>query len=197
MEMTRFSDVAIRTRGLRKVFSGKVAVRNLTLDVPRGEVFGFLGPNGAGKSTSVKMLLGLVLPTSGEAQILGCPVGDVKTRSRVGFLPEHFRFYDWLTPTELLKLHGRLYGMSHAKLRERVPVLLDLVGRFSTHVASTAYLQLSPHGSSSTRMPTNTGILRDLIETNGTFMARYSYHKRCTPECRQGYHVVLVNSRTH
>jgi ABC-2 type transport system ATP-binding protein len=128
MEMTRSSNLAISTRGLRKVFNGKVAVRNLTLDVPRGEVFGFLGPNGAGKSTSVKMLLGLVLPTSGEAQILGWPVGDVKTRSRVGFLPEHFRFYDWLTPTELLKLHGRLYGMSHAKLRERIPVLLDLVG---------------------------------------------------------------------
>ena len=126
--MSRSSDLAIRTRRLRKVFSGKVAVRNLTLDVPRGEVFGFLGPNGAGKSTSVKMLLGLVFPTSGEAEILGCPAGDVKTRSKVGFLPEHFRFYDWLTPIELLKLHGRLYGMSHAKLRERVPVLLDLVG---------------------------------------------------------------------
>src|SRR5215471_16237307 len=128
MEMTQSSDLAIRTRGLRKVFSHKVAVRNLTLDVPAGEVFGFLGPNGAGKSTSVKMLLGLVMPTSGEAQILGCPVGDVKTRSRVGFLPEHFRFYDWLSPTELLKLHGRLYGMSQANLRERIPVLLDLVG---------------------------------------------------------------------
>jgi ABC-2 type transport system ATP-binding protein len=128
MKLSRSSDLAIRTRGLHKVFSGKVAVRDLTLDVPRGEVFGFLGPNGAGKSTSVKMLLGLVFPTSGEAQVLGCPVGDVETRSRVGFLPEHFRFYDWLTPTELLKLHGRLYGMSHAKLRERVAVLLDLVG---------------------------------------------------------------------
>ena len=126
--MSRSSDLAIHTRGLRKAFSGKVAVRSLSLDVPRGEVFGFLGPNGAGKSTSVKMLLGLVFPTSGEAQILGCAVGDVKTRSRVGFLPEHFRFYDWLTPTELLKLHGRLYGMSHVKLRERIPVLLDLVG---------------------------------------------------------------------
>src|SRR5438094_1162704 len=79
------------------------------------------------------MRLGLVLPTSGEAQILGCPVGDVKTRSRVGFLPEHFRFYDWLAPTELLKLHGRLYGMSHAKLRERVPVLLGLVGMTPHH----------------------------------------------------------------
>ena len=126
--MSPSSDLAIRTRGLRKVFGDKVAVRNLTLDVPRGEVFGFLGPNGAGKSTSVKMLLGLVFPTSGEAQILGCPVGDVKARRKVGFLPEHFRFYDWLTPAELLKLHGRLYGMSHAKLRERIPVLLDLVG---------------------------------------------------------------------
>ena len=128
MEMTRSCDLAIRTRGLRKVFGGKMAVRNLTLDVSRGEVFGFLGPNGAGKSTSVKMLLGLVFPTSGEAEILGHPVGDVKTLSKVGFLPEHFRFYDWLTSAELLKLHGRLYGMSHARLRERVPVLLDLVG---------------------------------------------------------------------
>jgi ABC-2 type transport system ATP-binding protein len=126
--MSPASDLAIRTRGLRKVFGGKVAVRRLTLEVARGEVFGFLGPNGAGKSTSVKMLLGLVSPTSGEAEILGQPVGDVKTRSRVGFLPEHFRFYDWLTGEELLKLHGRLYGMSHAALRERVPVLLDLVG---------------------------------------------------------------------
>ena len=126
--MSPASDLAIRALGLRKVFGGKVAVRRLTLEVARGEVFGFLGPNGAGKSTSVKMLLGLVSPTSGEAEILGQPVGDVKTRSRVGFLPEHFRFYDWLTGEELLKLHGRLYGMSHAALRERVPVLLDLVG---------------------------------------------------------------------
>jgi ABC-2 type transport system ATP-binding protein len=126
--MSRSSDLAIRTRSLRKIFSGKVVVRNLTLNVSRGEVFGFLGPNGAGKSTSVKMLLGLIFPTSGEAEILGRPAGDVKTRSKVGFLPEHFRFYDWLTSTELLKLHGRLYGLSQARLRERVPLLLDLVG---------------------------------------------------------------------
>lgn len=131
--MTQSSDLAIRTRGLRKVFAGKVAVRNLTLDVPRGEVFGFLGPNGAGKSTCVKMLLGLVFPTSGKADVLGRPAGDVKARSKVGFLPEHFRFYDWLTPAELLKLHGRLYGMSQGVLRERIPTLLDLVG-------------LTPHG---------------------------------------------------
>jgi ABC-2 type transport system ATP-binding protein len=126
--MSPASDLAIRTRGLRKVFGGKVAVRSLTLEVARGEVFGFLGPNGAGKSTSVKMLLGLVFPTSGAADILGHPAGDVKTRRKVGFLPEHFRFYDWLTPAELLKLHGRLYGMSHSVLRERIPALLELVG---------------------------------------------------------------------
>ena len=133
MKISRSSDFAIRTSGLRKVFNGKVAVRNLTLNVPRGEVFGFLGPNGAGKSTSVKMLLGLVFPTRGEAEVLGRPVGDVKTRSKVGFLPEHFRFYDWLTPIELLNLHGRLYGMSHTKLRDRAFSLLDLVGLTPHH----------------------------------------------------------------
>jgi ABC-2 type transport system ATP-binding protein len=122
------SDLAIRTRGLRKVFGDKVAVRGLTLEVSRGEVFGFLGPNGAGKSTSVKMLLGLVAPSSGTAAILGRPIGDVKTRAKVGFLPEHFRFYDWLTAAELLKLHGRLYGASHAELRRRIPDLLERVG---------------------------------------------------------------------
>jgi ABC-2 type transport system ATP-binding protein len=105
-----------------------VAVEGLTLEVRRGEVFGFLGPNGAGKSTSIKMLLGLVVPTGGEATVLSSPAGDVETRRKIGFLPEHFRFYDWLTATELLYLHGRLYAMAAALLRERVPALLDLVG---------------------------------------------------------------------
>jgi ABC-2 type transport system ATP-binding protein len=113
---------------LRKVFGGKVAVRDLTLTVPRGEIFGFLGPNGAGKSTSIKMLLGLAKPTSGEAFVLGVPSGDVEVRRRIGFLPENFRFYEWLTPAELLRLHGRLCGVSNSKLTERVPALIDLVG---------------------------------------------------------------------
>ncbi|HET7749765.1 MAG TPA: ABC transporter ATP-binding protein [Terriglobales bacterium] len=121
-------DLAIATRGLRKVFDGKVAVRSLTLEVQRGEIFGFLGPNGAGKSTSLKMLLGLVTPTRGQAMVLGHPAGDVSTRQKIGFLPEHFRFYDWLTAAELLRLHGRLYGMSRASLRQKVPELLELVG---------------------------------------------------------------------
>lgn len=74
------------------------------------------------------MLLGLVAPTSGEALLLGKPAGDVQTRRKIGFLPEHFRFYDWLTPSELLRLHGRLCGMSAAHLKERVPQMIELVG---------------------------------------------------------------------
>jgi ABC-2 type transport system ATP-binding protein len=119
---------AVRTQNLRKVFGGKVAVRDLTLTVPRGEIFGFLGPNGAGKSTSIKMLLGLAKPTSGEAFVLGEPSGDVEVRRRIGFLPENFRFYEWLTPAELLHLHGRLCGVSANQLSKRVPALIDLVG---------------------------------------------------------------------
>jgi ABC-2 type transport system ATP-binding protein len=110
------------------VFGDKVAVRNLSLSVPRGEIFGFLGPNGAGKSTSIKMLLGLVSPSGGEAFVLGKPSGTVEIRRKVGFLPEDFRFYQWLTATELLEFHGRLCGMDAGRLRERVPDLLDLVG---------------------------------------------------------------------
>jgi ABC-2 type transport system ATP-binding protein len=122
------ADFAIETRGLEKAFGQKVAVRNLSLQVPRGSIFGFLGPNGAGKSTSIKMLLGLVRPSGGEAFVLGAPVGDVEVRRRIGFLPEDFRFYDWLSATELVDLHGRLCGMTPAKLRQRVPEVIDLVG---------------------------------------------------------------------
>ena len=103
-------------------------MRDLTLTVRRGEIFGFLGPNGAGKSTSIKMLLGLAKPTSGEAFVLGVPSGDVEIRRKIGFLPENFRFYEWLTPAELLHLHGRLCGVSVGKLSQRVPALIDLVG---------------------------------------------------------------------
>jgi ABC-2 type transport system ATP-binding protein len=118
----------IETRDLRKVFGAQVAVNRLSLDVPRGQIFGFLGPNGAGKSTSIKMLLGLVRPTAGTAHVLGAPVGDVEVRRRIGFLPEDFRFYEWLTATELVRLHGRLCGMPAARLRTRVPEVLDMVG---------------------------------------------------------------------
>lgn len=119
---------AIHTQGLRKVFGAKVAVRNLCLSVKRGEIFGFLGPNGAGKSTSIKMLLGLVTPTAGEAYVLGRPATDKEMRRKIGFLPETFRFYEWMTPVELLEFHGRLCGLTRAELRERVPHFIDMVG---------------------------------------------------------------------
>ena len=103
-------------------------MRDLTLSVRRGEIFGFLGPNGAGKSTSIKMLLGLAKPTSGEAFVLGAPSGNVEARRKIGFLPENFRFYEWLTPAELIHLHGRLCGVPAHILSQRVPALIDLVG---------------------------------------------------------------------
>ena len=118
----------ISTRGLKKVFGDKVAVADLTLDVEEGEVFGFLGPNGAGKTTAIKMLLGLISPTSGAGELLGAPLGDYRSREKVGFLPEHFRFHDWLTATEFLKLHGNLYRIPAEQLNKRVPELLELVG---------------------------------------------------------------------
>lgn len=119
---------AIETTHLRKTFGSKVAVSDLTLSVARGEVFGFLGPNGAGKTTFVKMLLGLIAPTSGEMHLLGAPARDQRIRQRVGFLPEHFRFHDWLTAAEFLQLHAALYHMAEADIRQRVPELLELVG---------------------------------------------------------------------
>jgi ABC-2 type transport system ATP-binding protein len=119
---------AIETLNLRKQFGSAVAVRGLTLEVERGEVFGFLGPNGAGKTTSIKMLLGLVKPTSGSARLLGKPISDLSARKRAGFLPEHFRFHDWLTAREFLTVHGELYKIERRRLQARVSELLELVG---------------------------------------------------------------------
>ncbi len=119
---------AIETHELRKVFGDNVAVKSLTLQISQGEVFGFLGPNGAGKTTSIKMLVGLIAPTSGRATLLGVPLGDRITRSRIGFLPEHFRFQEWPTAREFLELHGRLYGMEYRHLVGRTSELLERVG---------------------------------------------------------------------
>ncbi|MFO7682877.1 MAG: ABC transporter ATP-binding protein [Chloroflexota bacterium] len=118
---------AIQTQGLRKEFGATVAVQDLTLTVNRGEVFGFLGPNGAGKTTSVKMLLGLTRPTTGTAVLLDQPLAHQQVRSRIGYLPEHFRFHPWLTAAEFLNLHGRLYGMSKTERTAVIPDLLALV----------------------------------------------------------------------
>ena len=117
----------VETHGLRKEFGDKVAVAELSLEVRAGEVFGFLGPNGAGKTTSLKMLLGLVRPTAGAARVLGSELGDRRARQRIGFLPEHFRFQEWLTGRELLEFHGRLFGLPRARRRAQIDELLARV----------------------------------------------------------------------
>jgi len=119
---------AVETRELHKVYGQKTAVQSLTLTVPQGEVFGFLGPNGAGKSTTMKMLMGLVFPTGGTMRLLGRPIGDVSVKQRVGFLPEQFRFYEWMQAHEFLDFHGQLYGMDARARKNRIPEVLDLVG---------------------------------------------------------------------
>jgi ABC-2 type transport system ATP-binding protein len=104
------------------------AIDGLSLSVEQGEVFGFLGPNGAGKTTTLKILMGLLRPTSGSARILGMPVECVSMRRRIGYLPEHPYFYDYLTPAELLSYAGRLLGIPRAELGARVDALLERVG---------------------------------------------------------------------
>jgi ABC-type lipoprotein export system ATPase subunit len=126
---------AIRTRELTKDFPVGFwrprpyrALDRLSIDVAPGDVFGFLGPNGAGKTTTLKLLMQLVFPTSGEAEILGRPVGDVGVRHRIGYLPENPYFYDHLTAEELLDYYARLFRIEPAGRRQRVRAVLDRLG---------------------------------------------------------------------
>jgi ABC-2 type transport system ATP-binding protein len=121
-------EYVIETAALRREFGRNVAVAGLSLAVPRGEVFGFLGPNGAGKTTSLKLLLGLVAPSSGSGTVLGAPLGHTEVRARIGFLPEHFRFHDCLNARELLYFHGRLLRLAARGLDTRIEALLLRVG---------------------------------------------------------------------
>jgi ABC-2 type transport system ATP-binding protein len=98
------------------------------MTVPRGEVFGFLGPNGAGKTTSVKLLLGLTRPTAGEGRVLGAPLGDLATRTRIGYLPELFRYQGWMTAREVLALHCELARIPAADRSREIREALELVG---------------------------------------------------------------------
>ncbi|MEW5761961.1 MAG: ABC transporter ATP-binding protein [Bacillota bacterium] len=119
---------AIVVENLTKLYGGRLGCRNINMTVPRGHIFGFLGPNGAGKTTLVKTLVGLLHPTSGRAWLLGRPLGDVAIRRRIGYLPENFRYHDWLTGAELLAVHGALCGLPARETRRRIPEVLDLVG---------------------------------------------------------------------
>jgi ABC-2 type transport system ATP-binding protein len=105
-----------------------VAVKNLSLSVQPGEVYGLLGPNGCGKSTTLKILLGLVTPNSGRALVFGKDSREYRSRRDVGFLPENPYFHKFLTAAELLAFHGKICGLSGKKLTARIDELIDLVG---------------------------------------------------------------------
>lgn len=104
------------------------ALDNLTLNVERGQIFGFLGGNGAGKTTTIKILMSLIFPTAGNAKILGSPISDVKMHSRIGYCPENPYFYDYLTARELMSYLGELFGQSKAQSKSKTEELLTKVG---------------------------------------------------------------------
>ncbi len=124
--------LAIRTENLTKIYDvgwGRqhVGIEELNLEVETGQIFGLVGPNGSGKTTTLKLLLGLIFPTSGAGEVLGEPMGDPRSKNRVGYLPEGPYFYEHLNAPELLRMYGSLFGMGGAALDARIQELLELV----------------------------------------------------------------------
>ncbi len=134
MGMDGHSEAVVKSVGLTKVFRDfwgrpkAKAVNDLDFEVGDGEVFGLLGPNGSGKSTTIKMLLGLLYPSSGKISVYGCPPDDVRTKRRIGYLPEESYLYKYLTAEETLDFFGALFNLSSAERRSRSVQLLDMVG---------------------------------------------------------------------
>src|SRR6188472_605253 len=128
------ANVIVETRNLTKVYRDfwgrqkKIALRALNLQVNRGEIFGLLGPNGSGKTTTIKLLLGLLFPTDGDALLFSKPAGDVKKNELIGYLPEESYLYRFLNAEETLDFYGRLFDMPGSIRRERAAKLIELVG---------------------------------------------------------------------
>jgi ABC-2 type transport system ATP-binding protein len=127
-------DIVVETRNLTKVYRDfwgrrkKVALNALDLVIKRGEIFGLLGPNGSGKTTTIKLLLGLLFPTAGEAVVFDRPAVDVKKNERIGYLPEESYLYRFLNAEETLDFYGRLFDMPAERRRQRAAELITLVG---------------------------------------------------------------------
>src|SRR4051794_39730490 len=127
-------ELVVETRRLTKIhrdFWGrqkKVALRALNLQIYRGEIFGLLGPNGSGKTTTIKLLLGLLFPTDGDAFLFGQPAGDVSKNERIGYLPEESYLYRFLNAEETLDFYGRLFKLDPKTRRERAQRLIETVG---------------------------------------------------------------------
>lgn len=128
------TDFAIQTQGMTRAFGGVNAVENLDLAIPKGTIYGFLGPNGCGKSTSIRMLTGLLSPTSGNIRVLGetLPSAEEKLRRRIGYMTQKFSLYDNLSVRENLEFVAQIYGLTRRQSQQRLAELLalyDLVGR--------------------------------------------------------------------
>ncbi|MDA1041601.1 MAG: ABC transporter ATP-binding protein [Planctomycetota bacterium] len=127
-------DVVVEARNLSKTYrdfwgrSKKVALKPLDLQVRRGEIFGLLGPNGSGKTTTLKLLLGLIFPTSGEAVVFGRDATDVSKNERIGYLPEESYLYKFLDAEETLDFYGRLFDMPPEERKRRADMLIEMVG---------------------------------------------------------------------
>ncbi len=121
---------AIAVTGLTRDFGSFRAVDHVTFTVPRGQIFGFLGPNGSGKTTTIRMLLGLLKPSDGQALVLGCDIATQsdQLRPRLGYMSQRFSLYDDLTVTENLRFYGRTYGLSGARLHGRIDFMLKMAG---------------------------------------------------------------------
>lgn len=120
--------LAVCTNQLAKRYRELVALGGLSIQVPTGSVFGFLGPNGAGKTTAIKLLLGLVRASAGEGTVLGRPLGSLEAKKRIGYLPELFRYQDWLSAREVLALHAGLMGLERSRWPSEIERVLELAG---------------------------------------------------------------------
>jgi len=123
------SDIALQTEQLTKRFGANTAVDRLTIRVQRGDIYGFLGPNGAGKSTTIKMLTGLLAPTSGALHVLGLDISKqpMEVKRLIGVVPEDLNLFERLTGAEMLAFTGRMYGLGKEEIAQRSKELLDLM----------------------------------------------------------------------
>lgn len=122
-----FTEQLSKTYGFLFTRKKKPSLKSLSISIPRGSVFGFLGPNGAGKTTTIRILMGLIRPTSGTAQVLGKPVWDVPVKKRIGFLPDTPAFNGMMTAAEFLNVCAKLYGLDRHERAERIREVLETV----------------------------------------------------------------------
>lgn len=119
--------MVIQTEKLSKIYKNNRGCKDISISVGEGEIFGFLGPNGAGKSTFIKTLVGLLIPTSGNATILGKPLSDVEAKKKIGYLPELFKYQEWMTGRDLLSFHSSLYKLDKKIVPSKIEEVLQIV----------------------------------------------------------------------